>query len=231
MNGIYSLLIFLCLVTIIILMINIAVVNQKDDPFMKWVCIFLFAFSMMRYLTLIVYGDSPSLSQLEVLRYFYLATSIGLTIPFASALWYITPHLREKINYLKYLSFFVPWIFFYLFVIVTQPTQIVRGKNFGYVLELVGSFPRYLSIVQGSFVFIMFIICLTGLLYYKNSQLRSQYLVLIFSLIVLTLDGLSYFIPINSFLPPFTVSEMFGFLAILYAFSLKPLKLNKRQSS
>lgn len=218
-------LILLCSVTIIVLLMNVTIVNKKEYPLLRWVCIGLFTFSIMRYLTLIVYGDSPSLAQLEVLRYFYLATSIGLTIPFASAVWYITPHLREKIEYPKYLLFFTPWILFYLYIIITQPTEIVMGKNFGYALELTGKAPIYLSIAQGSFVFVMLVICLWGWIKYKNSELRSQYLALILALVTLTLDGLGYFIPSMSIFPPFTVSELFGFLAILYAFSSKPLKL------
>ena len=110
----YLFLIALCIMAIIVLMINIGVVSKKDVPLMKWVCIILFAFSMLRYLTLIVYGNHPTLSQLEVLKPFYFATSIGLTIPMASSVWFISPYLREKLTYLKYLLCFIPWIIFYL---------------------------------------------------------------------------------------------------------------------
>lgn len=227
MSRMYIALILICIVALVVLMINIGVVSKKEYPFMKWVCILLFAFSMTRYLTLIVYGDSPSLKQLELLRYFYLATSIGLTMPLASVVWYITPHLREKIEYPKYLLFFLPWIIFYIGLIIIQPTQIVMGKNFGYGLELTGKAPLYLSIAQGSFVFIMLILCIWGWFKYKNSALRSQYLALIFALIALTLDGLSYSIDVLQVFPPFTVSEIFGFAAICYGFYSRPLKLNK----
>ncbi|MGL5675346.1 MAG: hypothetical protein ACRDDX_02935 [Cellulosilyticaceae bacterium] len=227
MERMYIALIIICIVAIGVLMLNIGVVGKKEYPVMKWVCMILFAFSMTRYLTLIVYGDSPSLGQLEALKYFYLATSIGLTIPMASVVWYITPHLREKITYPKYLAFFIPWIVFYLFVLVTQPTQIEMGESFGYTLTLVGEWPKYLSIAQGSFVFVVLSICLWGLWKYKNSHLRSQYLALILALVALTLDGLGYFIPTLSIFPPFTVSEVLGFLAIGYGFAGKPLKTYK----
>lgn len=213
----YGMLIVICIVAIIVLLINIGVVAKNEEKVLKWVCIGLFAFSMTRYLTLIVYGDHPTTLQLETLKYFYLATSIGLTIPFASAVWYISPYLREKIGYPIYLLFFTPFIVFYLYVLITQPTQIVKGESFGYVLELTGKFPLYLSIVQGTFVVIMVSLCGVGWLMYKNSYLRSQYNILILALVVLTLDGLGYFIDILAFFPPFTISEVFGFLAILYA--------------
>lgn len=222
----YGALVIVCSVAIIVLMINLVVMNvRREYPIMKWLCMVLFAFSMTRYLTLIVYGDSPSLSQMEVLRYFYFATAIGLTIPFASAVWYITPHLREKVVYLKYLLFFVPWVAFYLYVIIAQPTAIVMGKNYGYDLVLTGKFPLYLGIVQGSFVAVMFILCVSGYLKYKHSQLRSQYILLIIALIALLIDGVSFYIPVRNVVPAFTVSEVFGFVAILYAYAKKPLRI------
>lgn len=227
MDKMYIALIMICIVAIGVLMLNIGIVSKKEYPVMKWVCIGLFAFSMMRYLTLIVYGDSPSLGQLEVLKYFYLATSIGLTMPLASVIWYITPHLREKIAYLKYMAFYIPWIIFYLVLIVIQPTEIKLGESFGYTLALTGDWPKYLSIAQGSFVVITFSICLWGWCKYKNSHLRSQYLALLLALVALGLDGLGYFIPTLSIFPPFTVSEVLGFLAIGYGFTGKPLKTYK----
>ncbi len=103
----YILLIIICAVAICVLLADIFVANLvvKKGQYagLKWLLIGLFTFSMMRYFTLIVYGDTPNLGQLESLRYFYLATSIGLTVPTALSVWYITPHLREKIGYLGYL--------------------------------------------------------------------------------------------------------------------------------
>lgn len=216
--SMYIVLVVLCLVIIGVLMINIGVVSKKEQLLLRWVCVGLFAFSMTRYLTLIVYGGQPTLQQLETLRYFYLASSIGLTIPLASAVWWLTPYLRERIKYPSYLALFTPFMAFYLFVLITQPTEIMKSESFGYTLELTGRFPLYLSIVQGTFVTLMITLCTLGFLKYKNTYLRSQYMILILALIVLTLDGLGYFIPSLDVLPPFTVSELFGFLAILYAF-------------
>lgn len=223
----YLFLIALCIMAIIVLMINIGVVSKKDVPLMKWVCIILFAFSILRYLTLIVYGNHPTLSQLEVLKPFYFATSIGLTIPMASSIWFISPYLREKLTYLKYLLCFIPWIIFYLVLIITVPAQIQPGQNMGYTLELTGQFPMYLSIAQGSFVAIMIILCAIGFFKYKNEYLRSAYMLIIGACILLTIDGLGYFISLLNLIPPFTVTEICGFFSILYAFSLKPIKAMK----
>lgn len=221
MNIGYVMLIAICIIAIIVLMMNIGVVSQKNETLLKIVCITLFAFSMLRYFTLIVYGDSPTLRQLELLRYFYLATSIGLTIPTASAVWYISPYIREKLSYGKYLILWLPWILFYLFVLITQPTEIVQGKNFGYTLELTGKFPLYLSIAQGTFVTIIIMLCIVGIAKYRNELLRSKYIVIILAQVLLTLDGLSYYLPVLDVFPPFTVTEVFGFLAVLYAFYTK----------
>lgn len=225
MNKMYVALIIICIIAIVVLMLNIATVNKNPYTLLKGVCISLFVFSMFRYFTLIVYGDTPNLAQLQVLRYFYLATSIGLTIPTASAIWYITPAYRERIKYWRYLLLFSPWIIFYLFVIITQPTQIKMAPTFGYTLELIGKFPLYLSIAQGSFVAIMIILCLIGLFKYKNEYLRSQYFVIIIAQLLLTLDGLSYYLPVLRVFPPFTVTEIFGFLAVFYALYRQSLEI------
>jgi len=191
----------------------------------KWVCGFLFVFTMFRYFTLIVYGDSASYYQMMRLRYFYFASSIGLTLTTASAIWYITPLYRKQISYGKYLAFFTPWIIFYSYIILVQPTRIVQGKKFGYTLELIGSYPLYLSIAQGSFVAIMIILCVIGMIKYKHLQLRTQLFVIIMAQIVLILDGLTYWTQLLPTLPPFTVSEILGFLAVLYGFSNKMIEI------
>ncbi len=220
----YALLVGLCIGTIAILLLAIVTVSQKTEPLMRWLCVFGFIFSITRYLTLTVYGDTPTLTQLEGLRYFYLATSIGLTVPFASVVWYVTPNLREKCTYSKYLLCFVPWLIFYMYTLITQPTEIVKGTHYGYVLELTGSFTTWLGIAQGAFVLIMLGLCIGGFIQYKNSVLRSKYFVLILALTVLTMDGILQFVSQLTLLPPFTLSEGLAFLAITYAFSGRRVK-------
>lgn len=217
----------LCIVALIVLMIDIGYVSKKDVLLMKWVCIVLFAFSMLRYLTLMIYGNHPTLGQLEVLKPLYFATSIGLTIPMASTIWFISPYLREKWTYLKYLLFFMPWIIFYCIFILTAPAQIQLGQNIGYTLVLTGKFPLYLSLAQGSFVTIIIILCMIGFFKYKNEYLRSAYMIMIGACILLTIDGLGYFISLTNWIPPFTITEIGGFLSIAYALSLKPIKAMK----
>jgi hypothetical protein len=220
----YILLIGLCIIAVGVLVLNIGAVLHNRYLTLKLVCILLFVFSMFRYFTLIVYGDFPTYDQLMALRYFYLASSIGLTIPTVSALWYITPLYREKIGYKQYLLFFTPWIIFYGYVIITQPTEIVQGESFGYALELTGRFPIYLSIAQSAMIAVIIILSGIGMVKYKNLQLRVQYIIIILAQITLFLDGLSYFVEIPRTFPRFTVSEVFGFLAVLYAFSTKMIE-------
>lgn len=220
----YIFLIALCIVALIVLMIDIESISKKEVPLMKWVCIILFAFSMLRYLTLIIYGDHPTLGQLEVLKPLYFATSIGLTIPLASTIWFISPYLREKCSYLKYLLCFTPWIIFYCIFILTVPAQIQTGQNIGYTLVLTRQFSLYLSIAQGTFITIIVILCIIGFIKYKNEYLRSAYIIIIGACILLTIDGLGYFISLNNWIPPFTITEIGGFMSIAYALSLKPMK-------
>lgn len=220
----YILLIGVCIIAVGVLVLNIGAVLHNRYLMLKIVCIILFVFSMLRYFTLIVYGDFPTYQQLMTLRYFYLASSIGLTIPTVSALWYIVPLYRESIAYKHYLLFFTPWIIFYGYVIITQPTEIVQGASFGYALELTGRFPIYLSIAQSAMIAVIIILSVIGIVKYKNLQLRVQLIVIIIAQLTLLLDGLSYFIEVPRTFPRFTVSEIFGFLAIFYAFSVKMIE-------
>lgn len=224
MSRSYVLLIGVCILTIGVLMLNIAVVNKRQPQLMRWVCIGLFTFSMMRYLTLIVYGDSPTLSQLEILRYFYFATSIGLTMTTAAAVWWMSPYIRENLSYGSYLLSFIPFIAFYLWVLITQPTEIRMGETYGYTLALVGKYPIYLAIVQSLFVGIIIILCVTGILKYKNAELRNKYGLVIGAQVLLALDGISFFKPILEVFPPFTVTELLGFLVILQVFQTETIK-------
>ncbi len=219
MNVGYIVLIAICLIALVIITLNIAVIKSNKNTILKNICILLFILSFFRYFTLMVYGDKPTYQILSALRYFYFATSLGLTVPTLAAIWYITPLYREKIKYPIYLLLFTPWIVFYLYIILMQPTKIIVAEKFGYSLKLVGSFSLYLSIAQGSFIVIVILLCLFGIMRYQDSLLRSRYVVFIIAQIALTLDGLSYFYGTSNVIPPFTVTEVFGFLAILYAFS------------
>ncbi|MGL4363124.1 MAG: hypothetical protein ACRCSG_07670 [Cellulosilyticaceae bacterium] len=218
MNMIYFMLIVLYLSAIVVLMGTIIEVRKTKYKVMNWIVTIMCAFSMMRYLTLIVYGGHPTLGQLEALRYFYLATSIGLTVPLALAVWYMTPYLRERIQYGKFLLYFTPWIVGYIVLIIKQPTVIQMSKSGGYVLELLEPWKTVLSVLQGSYVVFIALMCVIGWFTYKHSQLRSQYFIIVLALIALTIDGLSFLTKIPTIFPPFTLSEIFTFIAITYVF-------------
>ncbi|OOB78055.1 MAG: hypothetical protein BEN18_08365 [Epulopiscium sp. Nuni2H_MBin001] len=225
----YLTLMVICMIAVVVLMMNIVLANRLKYPGLKWLLTALFTFAMLRYFTLIIYGDSPSLVQLQGLRRFYFATAIALTIPTVLAIWYITPHFREKITYGKYLIFFAPWILFLSYIIITQPTEIVMGESFGYELILIEPYQNYLALAQGSMSAIIVLICLNCLLFYKHPVLRSQYTFLIIAQIGLALDGLSIVYNVEARLfHPFIITEIIGFLAIYYALLHKPLDTKKQ---
>lgn len=225
MGAGYFLLISLCLLAIYVLFLNLSAISNNRYPILKKVCTILFLFSILRYGTLIAYGDHLELEALMKLRYFYFATSIGLTIPTASVVWYITPMYRQKIRYPYYVLCFLPWIVFYIYLIVSQPTQIVQGSSYGYQLELVKPFPLYLSIAQGSFVTVIIILCIIGFVRYKNVQLRVQYIALILAQIALALDGITFNRTGTKLFPPFTATEILGFLAVYYGFKVPIIEI------
>ncbi len=223
MSSSYAILIILCLIALYSLFLNLKVIGDNPFILLRLVCTFLFIYSATRYMALVVYGDAPSYSQLAALRYFYFATSIGLTGATLSAVWYVTPLYREKVKYPYMLLGFLPWALFYLYIILKQPTRIIKDERIGYELILTGQFPLYLSIIQGCFVAIILILCLIGIWKYKNVQMRVQLAIIILAQLALTIDGLSYYVDGLCTIPPFTLSEAFGFFAIYYILS-KPIK-------
>lgn len=218
MNIGYGILIIICLIALYVLILDLKIVSYNPYTLLKVVCWILFSFSALRYLTLIVYGSSTNYNQMMALRRFYLASSIGLTIPTASAVWYVTPLYRERIKYPYYLMALIPWILFYIYIIVKQPTQIVSGESFGYRLELIGQFPNYLGKFQGAFVGGIITLSMIGIIKYRNLQIRAQLIIIIMAQLILALDGLTINWEGIRSIPPFTLSEVFGFGAIYYAF-------------
>ena len=216
----YKILIITCILALVGVIMNLKALENNPYPVLKIIVSVLVSFTALRYLTLIVYGDSPDYSLLNTLRYFYLASSIGITMTTASAIWYVTPCYREKIAYPFYLMFFVPWVVFYLYIIIKQPTEIVQNRQFGYELILTGNFSKYLSIVQGSFVSVMMILCLIGMICYKHLQIRIQLFIIILAQLLLTIDGLSYGSDRLWVFRPFTLTEFFALATTYYAFSI-----------
>ncbi len=223
MNSGYALLVILCLGALYSIWINLKAIGNNPFRLLSVACTIALVFSAWRYITLMIYGDSPSYGQMVALRGFYYSTSIGLGITMVSAVWYAIPLYREKIKYPYYLGAFLPWFLFYLYILIKQPTRIMQGESFGYVLVLVKPFPTYLGLMQGSFVLIIILLCCIGLLRYKHIQIRVQMCVMIISQLMLAIDGLGYLKARHNSIPPFTLSEAFAFFAIYYIFS-KPIK-------
>ena len=224
MNANYFILVIISLIVAYVLALNIEAVSHKSNKLFKRLCTLLFIFSLGRYVALLVYGDHPTYETLTNFRYFYFATSIGLTIPTLSAVWYVTPSYREKIKYPYLLLGMLPWIVFYFYVNIRQPTRIIQSKTMGYQLQLTGNFQTYLTVAQGSFVILVILLALYGIKRYKHLQIRAQLMMIILAQILLTIDGLSYYWHWQlRMIQPFTVSEILGFLAVYYCLAL-PVK-------
>ncbi len=221
----YMIVIGICIAAIGVLGLSIKVVFKNRDPLLKSVCALLFLFTMFRYVTLMVYGNAPQYGQMMALRYFYFASSIGLAIPTLSAIWYSVPLYREKIKYGSFIMLFSPWIIFYIYIIMRQPTVIVPGSQFGYVLELAHNHQFYFNIAQGSMILVTLLLAFVGILRYKNLQIRTQLIMIILAQMTLLLDGITCYVKVVHTFPVFTVSELFGFVAVCYAFSNRLLEV------
>lgn len=215
----YEILVICCILALIAVLFNIRALAENTYTELKVTVGGLVIFTAFRYITLIAYGDSPDYSLLNTLRYFYFASSIGITMTTVSAIWYVIPYYREKIAYPYFLACFIPWIIFYLYVIIKQPTNIVQGSQFGYRLVLSGRFSFYLSVAQASFIIIAVLICVAGIIKYKHLQIRTQLLIIILAQCLLALDGISFNLEHLQVIPPFTITEAFALMATYYAFA------------
>lgn len=220
------LLIGTCLATLVVIGYTSKVLGNVDDVFIKIIGNLLLGFTSLRYITLVIYGFVYDLSVLNSVRYFYYASSIGVTMLTALAVWNVIPFLKERIAPFSYLACFLPWILFYLYVIIKQPTEIVENALFGYELMLISPFNRYLSIVQGSFIGIIVLLCIIGIIGYKHLQIRIELFIIILAQLLLMIDGVSISKAMHHFFRLFTVTEAFALWTVYYAFfnTLKTIK-------
>lgn len=227
MNLSYFILVVMSLIAGYVIALNIAAVSHHTNKLLKMICIILFCFSLCRYITLLVYGDHPSYETLVFFRRFYFATTIGLTVPILSAVWYVTPCYREKVKYAYWLLLLLPWVSFYGYLMVKQPVRIVQSKTIGYILELTGTFPCYMLMAQAAFTILVVILALGGMLRYGHLQIRAQLIMLILAQSLLMIDGLSvYKQQLLQLVPSFTISEILAFLAVYYSLAV-PVKETK----
>ena len=172
----------------------------------------------LRYMTLVIYALVARPLIIESLRYFYYASSIGLTMLTVCAIWFIIPFWNERFKVSQMILFFLPWIMFYIYLILKQPTQIVESTAYGYELILIPPFNRYLAIVQGSFVTVIGILAVIGIIRYKHLQIRIQLDILLLAQGLLVIDGIYSGKEVLLLFKLFTVSEIFGLWTIGYAF-------------
>lgn len=208
-----------CLASLIMIGWNIKALGTLCYKEIKIIGSLLLSFTALRYLTLIVYAYSTDLKVLESIRYFYYASSIGITMLTAMVVWYSLPFLKERIKIGYYLLGFLPWNFFYMYLILKQPTKLVESSAYGYELLLVAPFNEYLSIAQGSFILVIVILCLIGIGSYKHLQIRVQLLVVILAQGLFIVDGMSFGGDRVQIFKLFTVTEAFALWTIFYGLS------------
>lgn len=172
----------------------------------------------LRYMTLVVYALVTSSLIIESLRYFYYASSIGLTMLTVCGIWFIIPFWNQRFKVGQMLLFFLPWIIFYIYLILKQPTQLIGSTAYGYELILISPFNRYLAIVQGSFITVIGILAIIGMVRYKHLQIRIQLAILLLAQGLLVIDGIYTGKEALLLFKLFTVSEIFGLWTIGYAF-------------
>ncbi|NLI90119.1 MAG: hypothetical protein GX366_06910 [Epulopiscium sp.] len=222
-----KILLVISIAAIFILFMNIKTIQKNPYISIRLICTILFSLSIMRYITLLLFAQLPSLELINKLKYFYYITIIGLTIPFIILIWYITPLYRNKIKPLALGIICLPHILFYISLIIMQPFKAIKSDRIGYNLTLVGRWPRYLAFIQLTYIIIYIILSIYGFTLYKHKQTRGQYLILIMCHILFLIDGLTYFGTSSPYIPVFTFTEVFGFLTLYYGFSIPTIDFRK----
>lgn len=226
-----QLLVGTCLVALMMIGWNIKAIRSLCYREIKLVGSLLLGFTALRYMTLVVYAFCSNRELAYEIRYFYYASSIGITMLTAIVVWNIIPMLKEQIKLSYYLLCFLPWDIFYLYLIIKQPTQLIESSIYGYELLLISPFNRYLSIAQGSFIVIIAVLCVIGILRYKHLQIRAQLILILLAQVILVIDGIYFGREEIRIFKLFTVSEVIALWAIYYGLSnsIKSIKAIKNQ--
>ncbi|MBE6021614.1 MAG: hypothetical protein E7231_00110 [Cellulosilyticum sp.] len=199
-----------CIGALAMIAYSIHAIGSVEDKVFQIIGGILLSFTSLRYITLLIYAYSTNLRWIVSMRYFYYASSIGITMLTALAVWYVMPFLKKGIKLVYYLLCFLPWNLFYLYIIVKQPTCLVENSAYGYELLLVSPFERYLSIAQGSFIGVMTILCVIGIFKYKHPQIRTQLLMILLAQGLLVIDGIASGDERILLFKLFTVTEAFA---------------------
>ena len=215
----------ICVISIIFLVfLNIVQIKNNSIISIRIVCflVFIAGLRYVCYLFLLLISNK----HIKILCIFYYGSMIG-THPSILAL-YTIPRFREKISEISLLILLSPFLIFYLYLLYLQPLEIIIKPGIGYGFRLLFPWNIFVSIYQGIFVIIVITLSTLGFRYYSFKFPRSQYLLFLLSYLLLMIDGLTIlFKRINTF-QPFIISEAFVLIAILYAFSTKPIKEQKR---
>lgn len=205
--------------------------NGLEDKDIKLTASIFLILGVMRYVTIILYYFLEELKMLMFLRYFYFLSSISLTMLMAIAIWYVTPFLKEKMKLDHFLVYFLPWVIFYIYFILRQPTQLNVSTLYYYDLIIVQPYQTYFMIAQISFSAVIIFLCLSGMNTYKHLQIRVELLLILLAQLLLIVDAFSLKHTSLTCFKVFTVSEIFAFWVCYYALSnaIKPIKAIKNQ--
>lgn len=226
-----QLLVATCSIAFLMIGWNIKALSSLCYKEIKGIGSLLLGFTALRYLTLVLYAFSQNRQLIYNVRYFYYASSIGITMLTALTVWYILPFLKERIKLSYYLLAFLPWDIFYIYLILKQPTMLVESSAYGYELILMNPFNRYLSVAQGSFIAIIIILCIIGMITYKHLQIRAQLFIIILAQALLVVDGIYSGGAQIKIFKLFTVTEVFALWSIYYGLSnsIKSIKAIQNQ--
>lgn len=216
---------------LIIIIWSIKGLNGLEDKDIKITANIFFILGMLKYVTVILYYFLEELKVLLLLRYFYFMSSLSLTMLIAMAIWYVTPFLKERKKLDRFLIYFLPWIIFYIYFVLKQPTQLSTSSLYHYDLVIIQPFTTYFMIAELSFSFVIMSLCCIGMNTYKHLQIRVELLLLLLASVLLAIDALYLNSTGLRCFKIFTVSEIFAYWVCFYTLShaIKPIKAIKNQ--
>lgn len=163
-----------CVVALAVISWSMCAIRLQVDQRIKYGCWGLLSITALRYIALMGYIMEMNEMWLMKLRPVYEVGLLTIGLLSAISMWYALPCLREQVRLSYYLGCFFPWYGLGLYGIAKQPTLLQAGSGWGYEVALQPSYTMDFMMLQGSFLGIICIIGMVGIVQYKHLQIRTQ---------------------------------------------------------
>lgn len=189
--------------------------RRLSPAWLKWLLIAAGLCTVGRYATLALFTQDDAPQRWMGLRFFWLATSIGLTLPSVFAVDQLLRH--PAMTPQKLLKGYTPFLAIYLTLMLLPQPLVVADPIVGWSLELPTAWRWLLSATQLIFVVLFVTGCALFILKIPTPAIRRALAGLAAAHLLLAVDGAVVALGGWHFWP-FLLTEMLALLAIWHAY-------------